>query len=93
MVNSDYNQPRINKSNMAICFDCWKLVKITDIKPKKTYFSRWCRYGYEIKSKDLMKYHWDNECSKVKTPDRSARIIQRAYRNYKKQPETFAKRV
>ena len=35
MVNSDYHRPRINKSNMAICFDCWKLVKITDIKPKK----------------------------------------------------------
>ncbi|UZO09461.1 uncharacterized protein OCT59_029684 [Rhizophagus irregularis] len=93
MVNSDYNRPRINKNNMAICFDCWKLVKITDIKPKKTYFSGWCRYGYEIKSEDLMKYHWDNECSKAKTPDGSAQIIQRAYRNYKKQPETFAKRV
>ncbi|PKY38909.1 hypothetical protein RhiirA4_483845 [Rhizophagus irregularis] len=93
MVNSDYHRPRINKSNMAICFDCWKLVKITDIKPKKTYFSGWRRYGYEIKSEDLMKYHWDNECSKAKTPDGSARIIQRAYRNYKKQPETFAKRV
>ncbi len=93
MVNSDYHRPRINKSNMAICFDCWKLVKITDIKPKKTYFSGWRRYGYEIKSEDLMKYHWDNECSKAKTPDGSARIIQRAYRNYKKRPETFAKRV
>ena len=39
---------------MAICFDCWKLVKITDIKPKKTYFNEWHRYGYEIKSKDLL---------------------------------------
>ena len=38
MVNSDYHRPRINKSNMAICFDCWKLVKITDIKPKKNIF-------------------------------------------------------
>ncbi|PKY52430.1 hypothetical protein RhiirA4_425268 [Rhizophagus irregularis] len=75
MVNSDYHRPRINKSNMAICFDCWKLVKITDIKPKKTYFSGWRRYGYEIKSEDLMKYHWDNECSKAKTPDGSAQII------------------
>ena len=93
MVNSDYHRPRINKSNMAIYFDCWKLVKITNIKPKKTYFSGWRRYGYEIKSEDLMKYHWDNECSKAKTPDGSAQIIQRAYRNYKKRPETFAKRV
>ena len=33
-----YRQPRIHKSNMAICFDCWKLVKITNIKPKKNIF-------------------------------------------------------
>ncbi len=78
---------------MAICFDCWKLVKITDVKPKKTYFSGWRRYGYEIKSSDLMKYHWDNECSKAKTENGSARLIQNAYRNYKKRPETLAKRV
>ncbi|RGB34149.1 hypothetical protein C1646_760947 [Rhizophagus diaphanus] len=29
----------------------------------------WCRYGYEIKSENLIKYHWDNECFKAKTPD------------------------
>ncbi|PKY23948.1 hypothetical protein RhiirB3_438334 [Rhizophagus irregularis] len=85
--------PRINKSNMAIWFDCWKLVKITDIKPKKTYFSGWRRYGYEIKSEDLMKYHWNNECSKAKTPDGSARLIQKAYRNYRKRPVLLAKQV
>ncbi|RGB22433.1 hypothetical protein C1646_776106 [Rhizophagus diaphanus] len=85
MVNSNYYWLRINKSNMAICFDCWKLVKITDIKPKKTYFSGWHRYGYEIKSEDLMKYHWDNECSKAKTQMEVLRLSkQRAYRNYKK---------
>ncbi|RGB28441.1 hypothetical protein C1646_819106 [Rhizophagus diaphanus] len=50
---------------MAICFDCWKLVEITDVKPKKTYFSGWRRYGYEIKPEDLMIHHWDNECFKV----------------------------
>ena len=50
---------------MAICFDCWKLVKITDEKPKKTYFSGWRRYGYEIKPEDLMKHHWDNKCFKT----------------------------
>jgi hypothetical protein len=93
MVNSDYHRPRINKSNMAICFDCWKLVKITDIKPKKIYFNGWRRYGYEIKSEDLMKYHWDNECSKTKTKDGGARLIQNAYRNYKSRPKTLAKRV
>src|SRR2546429_5073522 len=26
MFNSDYHRPRIHKSQMAICFDCWKLV-------------------------------------------------------------------
>ncbi|PKB96898.1 hypothetical protein RhiirA5_433657 [Rhizophagus irregularis] len=34
-----YHRPNIHNSKMAICFDCWKLVKITDEKPKKTYFS------------------------------------------------------
>src|ERR1041384_5886919 len=93
MVNSDYHRPGINKSNMTICFDCWKLVKITDIKPKKTYFSEWRRYGYEVKSEDLMKHHWDTECSKAKTKDGAVRIIPNAYRNYKRRPETLAKRV
>src|ERR1051325_3718120 len=93
MVNSDYHRPRINKSNMAICFDCWKLVKITDIKPKKTYFSGWRRYGYEVKSEDLMKHHWDTECSKAKTKDGAVRIIQRAYRNYRKRPVSLAKQI
>ena len=50
---------------MAICFDCWKLVEITDEKPKKTYFSGWRRYGYEIKPEDLMKHHWDNSYFKT----------------------------
>ena len=40
-----------------------------------------------------MKYHWDNECSKAKTQDGSAHLIQRAYRNYRKRPETFAKQA
>jgi len=42
----NYRKPSIHKSKMAICFDCWKLVKITDVVPKKIYFSRWHRYGY-----------------------------------------------
>jgi len=50
---------------MTICFDCWKLVEITDVKPKKTYFNRWQRYRYEIKPKDLMKNHWDNSYFKT----------------------------
>ncbi|CAB4416599.1 unnamed protein product [Rhizophagus irregularis] len=28
MVNSAYYRPRIYKSHMAICFYCWKLIKI-----------------------------------------------------------------
>src|SRR3954452_13839482 len=61
-----YYRPSVHKSQMAICFDCWKLVRISDVKPKKTYFSGWRRYGYEVKSEDLMKLHLDNECSKAK---------------------------
>ncbi|GES74906.1 hypothetical protein GLOIN_2v986619 [Rhizophagus clarus] len=38
---------------------------IPDVKPKKTYFDGWQRYGYEIKPEDLMKHHWDNECFKI----------------------------
>ncbi|RGB23385.1 hypothetical protein C1646_822144 [Rhizophagus diaphanus] len=53
-----YHRPNTHNCKMAICFDCWKLVEITDVKPKKTYF-----------------------------------IIQRAYRNYKKRPESLAKQI
>ena len=52
---------------MAICFKCWKLVKITEVKPRKEYFNGWCRWGYEIKSEDLMKDHQDNSCFKAET--------------------------
>ncbi|GES94262.1 hypothetical protein GLOIN_2v1792321 [Rhizophagus clarus] len=88
-----YHRPNIHNSKMAICFDCWKLAKIPDVKPKKTYFAGWGRYGYEIEPEDLMKHHWDNECSKAKTEDGSARLIQRAYRNYRKRPISLAKQV
>src|SRR5437870_1650844 len=72
IVNSDYHRPRIHKSQMAICFGCWKLVKITNVEPKKTYFDEWCRYGYKVKSEDLMQNHWDHSCSKVRTCNGSA---------------------
>jgi hypothetical protein len=52
---------------MAICFKCWKLVKITEVKSRKVYYDEWRRWGYEIKSEDLMKDHWDNSCFKAKT--------------------------
>ncbi|CAB4419706.1 unnamed protein product [Rhizophagus irregularis] len=55
-------------------------------KPKKTYFDRWHRYGYEVKSEDLMQNHWDHSCSKARTRNGSARLIQNAYQNYKKRP-------
>ncbi|PKK58414.1 hypothetical protein RhiirC2_857795 [Rhizophagus irregularis] len=51
-----YHRPSVHKSQMAICFKCWKLVKITER-----------RWGYEIKSEDLMKNHWDNSCFKAET--------------------------
>ncbi|CAJ0838870.1 2900_t:CDS:2 [Entrophospora sp. SA101] len=37
--------------------------------------------------------HWDNECDKPKTDFGKARIIQRAWRNYKNRPESLATRV
>ena len=42
-------------------------MKITEVKPKKEYFDGWRRWGYEIKSEDLMKDHWDNSCFKTET--------------------------
>ena len=40
-----------------------------------------------------MKLHLDNECSKAKTEDGSAQLIQRAYRNYRKRPVSLAKQI
>ena len=40
--------------------------------------------GYEVKSEDLMQNHWDHSCSKARTRNRSTRLIQNAYQNYKK---------
>ena len=54
-----YHRLSVHKSQLAICFKCWKLVKITEVKPRKEYFDGWRRWGYEIKSEDLMKDHWD----------------------------------
>ena len=54
-----YHRPNVHNSKMAICFDCWELIKIDDIKSKKEYFNGWCRYGYEVKPEDFMKYYWN----------------------------------
>jgi len=53
---------------MAICFKCWKLVKITEVEPRKEYYSGWGRWAYEVESEDLMKDHWNKSCSKVIIP-------------------------
>src|ERR1044072_882184 len=63
----DYRRPSVHKSQMAICFKCWKLVKITEVEPKKEYYSGWGRWGYEVESKDLMKNHWNYSCFKAET--------------------------
>ncbi len=86
-----YHRPNIHSCKMAICFNCLKLVKITDVKPKKTYFDGWRRYGYEVKSENLMQNHWNHSCSKARTHNGSARLIQNTYQNYKKRRETLAK--
>ena len=57
-----YRRPSIHKSQMAICFKCWKLIKITEVEPRKVYYDGWRRWDYEVKSEDLMKNHWDQEC-------------------------------
>ncbi|RIB00595.1 hypothetical protein C2G38_2230594 [Gigaspora rosea] len=89
-VNFDYYRPRIHKSHMAICFDCWKLIKIDNVNPKKIFHFTRQRYVDCLESKDLMQEHWDHECNKPKTNFGKARIIQIAYRNYKNRPESLA---
>jgi hypothetical protein len=80
IVNSRNCRPKIHKSCMAICFYCWKLVKIND--------KRGC-----IKAVDLLKNHWDLSCKIPITRDGSAHIIQMAYRNYRKRSTSFIKKV
>ncbi|EXX69524.1 hypothetical protein RirG_095220 [Rhizophagus irregularis DAOM 197198w] len=61
-----YCRPSVHKSQMAICFKCWKFVKIiTEVKPRKVYYSGWDRWGYEGKSRDFMKNHWNCSCTKA----------------------------
>jgi len=89
-VNFNYYRPRIHKSHIAICFDCWKLIKIDDVNPKKLFHFTRQRYVDCLEPKDLMREHWDHECNKPKTDFGKARIIQIAYRNYKNRPESLA---
>src|SRR6185369_872453 len=68
---------------MAICLDCWKLIQVNDVKPKKVYASALHRYIEKIEPADLMKYHWDHECNNPKSQDGYAQIIQTAYCRFK----------
>ncbi|RGB26470.1 hypothetical protein C1646_770394 [Rhizophagus diaphanus] len=67
-------------SCMAICFHCWKLVKINDKRGR-------------IKAEDLLTDHWNHSCMIPLTKDGCARIIQKAYRNYREKPTSYCKRV
>ena len=49
-----YQRPKVHKSQIAICFKYWRLVKIIEVEPKRVYWKGWRRWGYEIKSEDLM---------------------------------------
>ncbi|CAG8670439.1 1195_t:CDS:1, partial [Paraglomus brasilianum] len=83
--------PRIHKTHMAICLDCWQLIQVNDVKPKKVYASALYRYVEKIEPADLMKYHWDNECDKPKTDFGKARIIQRAWRRFQEKEPSNAR--
>jgi hypothetical protein len=67
---------------MAICFGCWKLIKIDDVNPKKSFHFTRKRYFDRLVPSDLMINHWDNECDKLKTNFGKARIIQNAWRQF-----------
>jgi hypothetical protein len=64
-IPHEYRRSSVHKSQMAICFKCWKLIKIAEVRPRKVYYSGWDRWAYEVKPEDLMKYHWDNSCFKT----------------------------
>ena len=83
LVDYDYYRPKIHKTRMAICLNCWQLIQINDVKPKKVYANAIYRYIEKLEPADLMKQHWDYSCSKAKTRDGSARIIQNAWRRFK----------
>nr|CAG8597862.1 1175_t:CDS:2 [Entrophospora candida] len=88
----NYYRPKPFKNGTAICFGCWKIFRVNvNIKPKKIFNRR--RYIEIIEAKDLMLDHWDHECAKPKTDFGCARIIQRAWRNFKKRPESLAAKV
>ena len=71
----EYRRPSIHKSQMAICFKCWKLVKITEVEPRKEYYSGWGRWAYDIESEDLMKDHWNNSCSSQRRHNFVGKVI------------------
>ncbi|CAJ0846800.1 12130_t:CDS:2, partial [Entrophospora sp. SA101] len=83
LINHDYYRPRIHKANVAICLDCMKLIHIDNVKPTKKFHYARSRYVEIIKPEDLMQKHWDYECSKPKTKDASARIIQSAWKRFR----------
>ncbi|CAJ0828381.1 8356_t:CDS:1 [Entrophospora sp. SA101] len=88
----NYYRPKPLKNGTAICFGCWKIFRVNvNIKPKKIFDRRRCIEI--IKTRDLMLDHWDHECAKPKTDFGCARIIQRAWRNFKKRPESLAAKV
>ena len=56
-IPHEYHKPSVHKNQIAICFKCWKLIKITEVEPRKVYYDGWRRWAYEVKSEDLMKNH------------------------------------
>ena len=42
-------------------------MKITEVEPRKEYYSGWGRWAYEVESKDLIKNHWNYSCFKTET--------------------------
>ena len=91
LVDFEYYRPRIHKTHMAICFDCMKLIKIDDVKPRKSFDYLYRRFIEIVEPKDLMQHHWDTECDKPKSRDGHARIIQRAWRRFQEKEPSNAR--
>ncbi|CAG8689627.1 7434_t:CDS:2 [Cetraspora pellucida] len=83
LVDYDYYRPKIHKTRMAICLNCWQLIQVNDVKPKKIYAFAIYRYIETVEPADLMKQHWDYSYG-------SARIIQNAWRRFKERDPSNA---
>ena len=71
LTDKGYCRPRIHQSQRAICFNCWQLIQVRDVNPKKVYIK-------EVKPADLMQNHC-HKYFKARAQNENACLILNAY--------------